>query len=357
MNNHRIYVCHTFYHIYVTLLKEFHMPDEEKGKADIVLSNISSDLFPLAKRLEESGVFGHVYKMEEKKESFFPELAKYRKSYNNIVRHLVNRIIFTKKLARLEEPFVPVDFRAYKDVYVYCDSDPIGYYLNYKHIYYHALEDGLDCLKYLDAAYYDNRGHFKLKAWLSARNIIFIQNGYGKYCLDMEVNDLSCLRRSASNYKVVPRKPLESGLTKEQKMTMLRVFMEDADEFMKDLVEKAAGRECILFLTMPHPQDEEIRKRICKDILRDHCQGYHTVIKPHPRDLIDYAALCPECTVIKGKFPIEVMNFMEGIKFKRALSIATTAIDTLDFCEEKVNLGESFWDAYEDPALHNWQKI
>ena len=75
----------------------------------------------------------------------------------------------------------------YKDIYVYCDSDPIGYYLNQNHIRYHAVEDGLNCLKNFDAARYDNRGHFKIKAFLSMYlNLIFVTerlrkilHGYG----------------------------------------------------------------------------------------------------------------------------------------------------------------------------------
>ncbi len=354
--NDRIYVCHTFYNVYVTLLKEMNLPKEERGRADIALSTISTDFTGLKERLEQSGMFGSVYLLEEKKDSFFPELMKYKKNYGNIGKHLVNRMIYTKKLGKLEEAYMTVDFKQYNDVYVYCDSDPIGYYLSYRHIYYHALEDGLDCLKYLDGAHYDNRGHFKLKAFLSSLNLIFIQNGYGKYCLDMEVNDLSCLRHTCPKYKVVPRKPLEKNLDRDQKLLLLRVFMEDADAFLQKLSEKAEG-DCILFLTQPHPQDEKARVQICHDIIRDYCEGYHVVIKPHPRDLIDYEALRPDCTVIKGRFPVEVLNFLEGVHFKKVISVATTALDTIDFAEEKINLGDSFWDQYEDPEKHNWRTV
>ena len=38
---------------------------------------------------------------------------------------------------------------------VFCDSDPIGFYLNLKHIYYHSVEDGLDTLKNNDLANID----------------------------------------------------------------------------------------------------------------------------------------------------------------------------------------------------------
>lgn len=352
----RIYVCHTFYNVYVSLLKEFNLPEGEQGKADIALSTMSTDFSGLQERLASSGVFGRIYLLEEKRDSYFPELAKYKRSYHNIVRHLYNRIVYTKKLGKLEEAYMTVDFRQYDDIYVYCDSDPIGYYLNYKHIYYHAMEDGLDCLKYLDGAHYDNRGHFKLKAFLSSLNVIFIQNGYGKYCLDMEINDLSCLRHTCPKYKVVPRKPLELALDSGQKRKMLHIFMADADAFLQELGEKASG-DCILFLTQPHPKSEEARVRICHDIIKEYCQGCHVVIKPHPRDLIDYAALRPDCTVIRGKFPVEVLNFLEGIRFKKVISIATTALDTIDFAEEKINLGDTFWDRYEDPANHNWRTV
>ena len=128
--NDRIYVCHTFYNVYVTLLKEWNLPKEKQGKADIALSMISTDFTGLKERLEQCGVFGRVYLLDEKKDGFFPELAKYKQDYGNIVKHLVNRIIYTKKLGKLEAPYMTIDFKSYGDVYVYCDSDPIGYYLS-----------------------------------------------------------------------------------------------------------------------------------------------------------------------------------------------------------------------------------
>ena len=56
----RIYVCHTFYNVYVTILKEFQMPAEQQGKAEIALSTISTDFTGLKERLEKSGLFARV---------------------------------------------------------------------------------------------------------------------------------------------------------------------------------------------------------------------------------------------------------------------------------------------------------
>lgn len=148
---------------------------------------------------------------------------------------LFSRMIFTKLYGKLQQPYVPVDFKKYQDIYVFCDSDPIGYYLNYKKIHYHAVEDGLDCICYYDTARYDNRGHFGLKAFLAAHNLIFIQNGYSKYCVDMEVNNTSILKYPCSKYIEQPREAMVRRLTQDDKNTILRIFREDLDTLMTRL--------------------------------------------------------------------------------------------------------------------------
>ena len=40
-----------------------------------------------------------------------------------------------------------------------------------------------------------------MKALLASWNLIFIQNGWGKYCIDMEVNDISVLGVSLSEIR------------------------------------------------------------------------------------------------------------------------------------------------------------
>lgn len=357
----RIYVCHTFYHVYVAILKEMKWqrttPQQEYQKADIALSSISTQFENLKERLQKTGIFQTVIALDEKREDFFPELEKYRRNYSNILKHMINRMIFTKKLAKCEIPYMEkIAFECYRDIYVFCDSDPIGYYLNYKHLYYHAVEDGLDCLKNLDDAYVANQGHFRLKTWFSRHNLIFIMNGWSKYCIDMEINDRSVVPTDCPRFIEEPRKPLERALTIDQKKQMIQAFIEDADKLMEQLKPAYEGEEFACFLTEPHPVDVEARKRVCLDVIEKYCKGYRVLIKPHPRDLIDYTQLCPDAVVLRGRFPVEVLNFFEGLSIKRAVSIVTTAMDNMDFVEEKLNLGASFWDAYEDPQKHAYNK-
>lgn len=348
----RIYVCHTFYHVYVACLKELALPKERQGHAALVLSTMSNPFGNLGERAGNCPLFEEVVLFDEKEDVFFPELKKYHTDRGNLVVNMLARIKYTKLLGKLQEPYVPVDFKQYKDIYVFCDSDPIGYYLSYKKIHYHAVEDGLNCIQYYDTARYDNRGHFGLKAFLAARNLIFIQNGYGKYCLDMEVNDISVLTYPCKKYKEVPRAKLVERLTKEDKDILVRLFIEDLDGLVGQLNQGA--RQKVLVLSEPLC-DLKVRRQIFADIMEEYGvidgKPAQILIKPHPRDVLDYQKEFPQHIVLNGRFPMEILNYIPDLSFERVVSVFTVP-NGIKFAKEIVFLGEDFMDKYEDPILH-----
>lgn len=347
----RIYVCHTYYHVYVTFLKELSLPREEQGKADLVLSTMSTDFENLQSRVENTGLFRKVYMFEEKREDYFPELARWRKGGGGFLGKLYCRVKFTKLYARLEAPFVPVDFREYQDIYVYCDADPIGYYLNQNRIYYHALEDGLDSVKHSDDARYENRRHFKLKMFLSKYlNLIFIQNGYGKYCLDMEVNDISAIRYSCPGYIEQPRQALVDRLDDREKDLILKVFVRDKEGLECQLEESSRVRDKILILTDPLCT-LDVRERIFRDIIAMYEPEGTIFLKPHPRDELDYRKLFSEYPQFDATVPMELLGFFPGVRFKKVVGVLTE-MKAISFADEIVRLGPDFMDAYEDPLIH-----
>ena len=347
----RIYVCHTFYHVYVTFLKELSLPKEEQGKADLVLSKLSNDFENLKSRVEAVGLFRNVLEFDEKRDDFFPQLAKWRKGTGGFIGNLLYRIRFTKEYARLEEPYIPVDFRKYKDIYVYCDSDPIGYYLNQNRIYYHAVEDGLNCIKNFDAARYDNRGFFGLKRLLSQYfNLIFVQNGYGKYCLDMEVNDISAIYYPCPKYIEKPRQELVDRLTEEDKEKILCAFIRDKAKLDRQIEEAGKLGDKILVLTEPLCT-LDIREQIFRDIISMFEKEGTVFLKPHPRDELDYEHLFGEYPQFDRMLPMEILNFFPGLHFKKVVGVLTE-LKGIRFADENVYLGEDFLDAYEDPVIH-----
>jgi len=350
MEKSRIYVCHTYYHVFVTLLKEFALTKEEQGKATLVLSKMSSDFGELDVRIKKQGIFEDVIWFDEKPYWEFEELSKYKKDYKNFFVNLISRMIFTKKYAKCEAPYIPVNFKEYKDIYVFCDSDPIGYYLSANRIYYHALEDGLNCLMHYDAARYDNRGNFKIKALLAAWNLIFIQNGYGKYCLDMEVNQIEGLMYPTKKHKELPRIQLFERLTEEEKALIIEVFVKEKDRLFDGLKQIGSGAKTYLVLTEPLC-DLETRKQIFRDLVATYDKEAVVCIKPHPRDELDYDELFPNLLVFEKKVPMEVLNCLGEKFFDKAISVLTD-INGIYFAKEAVRLGPDFMDRYEEASVH-----
>lgn len=353
----RIYVCHTYYHVYVACLKELNLPERDRGNASLVLSTMSNDFGDLKSRAEACGLFEAVYMFEEKEDVNFPEVMEYHADRENLFLNMLARMKYTKLLGKMQQPYVPVDFKQYKDIYVFCDSDPIGYYLSYKKIRYHALEDGLDCISTYDTARYDNRGHFKLKAFLASLNLIFIQNGWAKYCVDMEVNDISVLPYPCPKYTEKPRKELTEALDRKGKDILVNLFIADMEEIKKKL--ERGGKNKILLLTEPLCAPD-VRERIFRDCIEQYgrIDGEESVvlIKPHPRDVLDYRKLFPENIVLDGKFPMEVLNYIPDLRFRRVISVFTV-VHAIRFAEEIIYLGEDFMDQYEAPEMHRQNEL
>ncbi|MCR4813479.1 MAG: glycosyltransferase family 52 protein [Lachnospiraceae bacterium] len=347
----RVYVCHTYYHVFVTCLKELNLKDRSEP-ADLVLSTMSTDFEDFPKRFEESGIFRSVIMFDEKRESNFPELDHLRDDKGNIISNMYNRIRFTKKFAKCQEPYIPVDFRQYREIYVFCDTDPIGYYLNRNHIYYHAVEDGYNTLRPCVYSRFDNQGHWKLKKFFSKKlNLIFIRDGYGKYCLDMEVNDISVIKDDPDVYKEVPRNALMESLDKESRELIIRTFVRGYDKMTEVGRSIEGDRKNILILTEPLTPSFDTRERIFRDLVDEYSKEGRVFIKPHPRDDLDYRSRFADVLQFDRTIPMEIFNFFEEIHFDLLVAVYTE-LGSVKFADRAIQLGHDFMDRYEDPAIH-----
>ena len=343
-------MCHTYYHVFVACIKELNKKCE-KEPADLVLSLMSTNFEQFAERLKNSDIFRNVFLFDEKRESFFPEVARLKEDSGNVATNMYRRILFTKKFAKAQEEFVPVNFRGYKDVYVFCDADPIGYYLNQNRIYYHAVEDGLDTLSDLVQAKYDNRSLFWLKKFFSMKlNLIFIRDGYSKYCLDMEVNDLSRIDDDFKKYKEVPRNELMDALDASDRETIIRAFVRNIDELRDRIKDIDHDKKNIIILTEPLCS-LDVRKKIFEDLIAEYSKEGNVFLKPHPRDELDYSKLFESCPKFDRTIPMEIFNFFEDIRFDKVISVYTE-LGAVRFAKEKVMLGNDFMYKYEEPSVH-----
>lgn len=346
----RAYICHTFYHAYVATMKELNKGPSHRKEATLILSTMSNDFGTMKDRAESSGVYKDVYLFEEKEDISSPEVMAYHEDKGNIVSNLLQRIKYTRMLAKLQEPFVPVDLSSYDEVYVFCDSDPIGYYLNFKKIRYHALEDGLNSGKLDNQAMLSNKGAWPLKKLMARMGLIFIESGYSRYCIDYEVNDISANYMPPDNVIECSFDSMWDKLSKEDHDLLAYIFMENIDEIKKQLESVSEHKERVMILTEPLC-DFETRKRLFGDIIKEYQNNYDIIIKPHPRDLVDYKEAFPQVTVLQGRFPMEVIADIDDLKVEKLVSVITQ-VDNVKFAEEIVYLGLDFLDKYEDPAIH-----
>lgn len=346
----RVYICHTFYHVYVALIKELNMKDEHRAEATLVLSTMSNNFGELKDRAIESGVFKDVYMFDEQPDTSSLEVMEYHKDRGNLILNLLQRIKYTKLLGKLQEKYIPVDLKKYDEVYVFCDSDPIGYYLNYRKIHYHALEDGLNSGILDDQARNANQGAWKLKCFMAKMGLIFIENGYSRYCDDFIVNDISANKNPPKNIKEMSFDSLCESLSEEDHQIIVDVFLGKADRLLDQLNAAKYDKPCVMILTEPLCE-LDVRKQIFKDIIAEYDNEYTIIIKPHPRDLLDYEKEFPDSVVIKDRFPMEVMNDIPGLKVSKLISVITQ-VNGVRFADEIVYLGLNFLDKYEDPTIH-----
>ena len=347
-NKSRVYICHTFYHAYISAVKELNRG--ARGEATLILSTMSNNFGNLKERAEKTGLFADVYMFDEKEDVTSDEVMKYHRDRGNVVANLLQRITYTRLLGKLQEPYVPVDLREYRDIYIFCDSDPIGYYMNYKKIYYHSVEEGLDTLVDSDTARYSNSGFFGLKKLMSKMGLIFIENGYGRYCIDFEVNDISIQPFPIKNLVEESRDEMFARLSREDKRILVEMFMENPAQLMEQLSSLDKDKPNVMILSEPLC-DLETRHRIFKDIIDEQACGANVIIKPHPRDEVDYEKDFPEAVVIKGRFPMEIMNDLEGVQIDKLVSVFTP-LKNIKFAKERVFLGADFMDNYEEPSIH-----
>ena len=352
----RIYICHTYYHAYISFLKELALPKERRGQATLMLSTMSNDFEAFDERVKNTGFFEDVVMFEEKKDDYFPELEKYRRNRENVFLNLLQRIKFTKEYAKLEAPYLPVNLKTYGEIFVFCDSDPIGFYLNQNRISYHALEDGLNCLVHYDAARVDNHGHFGLKAFLSEKcNLIFIQNGYGKYCLDMEVNDISAISAPCHKYVELPRKQLTERLTEDDVELLMQAFVKKRD-FLQQKIRECNEQKGKKILILTDPVCElEVREKVFREIISVYEKQGQIFIKPHPRDHLDYGKCFGEYPIFDSTMPMELLNFIPGLHFDKAVTVYTD-MKGVEFADSCIRLGDTFMDRYEGKDKHNFNE-
>lgn len=340
----RLYICHTFYHVYISVLKEMVFQKQGSVPGDLLLSTMSTDFGNLNERLEKSGLFRTVAFLPECHPRFFPKPFSGALGKGNPLYKLLQRRRLYRYMVHQEEPYLQWNYRDYEDIYVFCDSDPIGYYLNAKHIPYIAVEDGNNSGRY-NSVVTANESMFHLKRFLAKMNYLFMQDGYGCYCRGYEVNSADGVIATGRRIIEKPTAGLIAQLSDSDRERLYWIFRSWEN------LPQAGTEEYVMVLTQPLCT-EQMRVQMYREMIRRCADGCGVIVKPHPIDKVDYQREFPDCLVLPGNFPVEILNIYCEYRIRKAVTVYSTSMEHLQFAPEKEMLGLDFLDLFEDPSLH-----
>lgn len=333
----KIYICLTYYHTLITVVKAILSGE----KYDLYLANNIPNYEDLRERLESSNLFNCIYEYKEADidMEMAPILAKTSDRWKNYaIRYF---------LPAIYEKYATVDLQQYADIYLYHDISQVGKYLIIKKFKFHLLEDALDYFKYFDQYYKVSPKVYKpgkVKYWLKCNLPIgLLKWGTAPDIIDIEVNDIDGIKIRKDKVFQVPRKELFGALSEEQKRYVYQIFASGKN------IDANQGR-AVLLCTQPlytaHFVDtEEEQLRVFESVVKEYREkGYYVVLKPHPRDLLDYSEIIRrhDCGFIEKDLPSEVLNYNPDARYECAISITSTAINFLEYADQKVFMGEEY---------------
>ena len=317
-----IYICHTVYHLLISIIKG--IVNGEKN--DILIYKTLPNSMYFIHRMEELKIFNKII-LFDCDDSEFSDMCIIA---NNPIRKYKDGL----KRLRKKYDFTCLDDR---NIYIFNDNSIVGAYLQMTKKKYRIIEDGLDCYKQIHKVHRFYFGRYvRIKKLFGLGLYSF---GSSKYVQSIEINDKMGIDLPVKNKFIeVPRKELFERLTEEQKELILKIFLP------KDDIIKEIKGNSTLVITQPLFFDklvdsEEKQIRIYEDIVQNYSIG-KVIIKPHPRDTLNYEKYFKGCVVIKEKYiPLEILNFISGLKIKRTVTAFSTAIQAIDYCDEKICLG------------------
>ena len=320
MNN--LYICSTYYHLLIAIIKNIKF--KEKNQLIIAASYNNNRLAndkKLIERIKERKIFNDVIIFDYSKEQL-----KYT-SNNRVVFQIKQYLLFLKIYKKYD-----FNFSNYENIFMFNDLGLIGKIINRKKIKYYLIEDGLDCFE-------KNTSYSKKsKIYRLIKKILYgySELGDSKNIISIEVNSKEKLNNYRKKFIEYPKKKLFESLTQEEKKEIIYIFLPDLN--FKEL------KDSSLLITQPLHMDNLLKTEaeqinIYKYIIKKYLQNQKIIIKVHPRDTIDYKKYFKNSVILDTPFPIEILNFIEELKFKKVISISSTSINFIANSNEKLYLG------------------
>ena len=324
-----LYICTTYYHVYALLLKRL---TGFQQACDVVVCKDIPTGEQLRERLAESGLFGNVWFVDQwalpedrGKDRLDRIFTQHKRRYNTI------------------KEMLPFDVKQYDNIFIFHDGTSLGRYLNDAKVKYHLIEDSYNFYQHMRQT--PQAVHIREKNYkyglAKLLDVGYFPLGESKHVIDVEVNENKSLQISKKRIVEISRDAMRKALTPQDKQIIRTIFGNPCLPTM--------GGNVAILLTESFAFDghcsREKQYAMYEYIVRDlKSKGMDVIIKPHPRDDLDYSELGME--VMDRAFPMEILednfdgeiNCLATVSSSAVMSIKAKTIYKYDYL---LNGGES----------------
>lgn len=324
MRKSSVYICKTGYHLLIAMLKAYNTTE----RISILLGKGFPRMDETMERLKKNKRIDNCYRINNLHINYLFPLNEY--SYYRYLDSF--KYIFQNNV-----------------VYLFNDSDVEGRYLRYRKIHYVLVEDGCDSFKMDYFSRVEEKSVCKIIVYKFLGIEPSIADKKNEYIKYLEVNNEDgIINKHDYSVECIPRMDLVQNLTDDERDCIISLFITD-----NLVAEIKKIKEGVLIITQPFFADgilESMEDQIMlyKMIIKG-LNLKNVVIKPHPRDVIKYHRYFPEAVIIEeGQFPLEIIDLMGEIIIEKAVTVSSTAINSLKCIKDKVVLGEEYLEMFKD---------
>lgn len=152
--------------------------------------------------------------------------------------------------------------------------------------------------------------------------------GTNKYCKNRLItssDDVKSRHLIGRKFTLLNLQELWKEASSYKKTIILRMF-----NISDDLLLRCSKCQSVL-LTQPYFDDGLVTEQELVDVYKPYIEKYSNggiIIKPHPRDTVNYEKYFPNVIYVKTKAPMELFSIL-GIHFKNAITICSMAVTSL----------------------------
>lgn len=324
-----LYVCEYPYILYKVLIHAIQNPDIER---DLIITDASQRLSPLCNEIRKSGLFRKVWFFDSTPYADYYQLLYCQypnetlKKYLFVLKNYIKMSLYQKKFKNMFFLF-DIDFRTYDKIYCSDHQYVINGYLAQNRIPFSLIEHARNVYQYVKGPY--NLFYYVLEK-LEWTRVFGALRCTSKYCTEIVVNENksmpSCTRR-----KKITEWNVENAierLSSEQKECIFQLYA-NAYDLSIDY-----SQDYNLLLTNPLLNDgfvpsEENQVHFYKDLIAKHFSAeYPMLIKPHPRDTLNYRKYFSSAQVVSPEIASEILRFSSRLKIEKVLTLYSTSAES-----------------------------